>query len=177
MANSLKTWMILDNLTADIPAAGDTGAHGFDTTSTILRPYYDDGTNLVPWRSNISMPVFGFALNAVAHSYVTTAAYASVFTGSMMLDFTRFREGRFTTWASKQIASADITVKVRDTTNGQDITDAVAITNTTAQRWTSAAWTALNSATYGGDREFEVQAFSAAGGDTLKVFSFQLELR
>jgi hypothetical protein len=176
MANTLKAWMILNNLTADIPAAGDTGAHGFDTTSTILRPYYDDGTNLVPWRSNFSLTVFGAAANAVAHSYTTTAAYASIFTGSMFMDFTRFRQARITMWAAIQIGSTNATVKAVDTTNTQDMTGTVDVNNTTPQRFTS-SWNNLNAATYAGDAAFEIQALQGVAADVLKVYSLQLELR
>lgn len=114
----------------------------------------------------------------VAVSATTGASYTDFFggIGSMMMNFERFREARITLYGAVQIGSTSGTLKFVDTTNTQDITGTVTLNSTTASRKTS-SWGSLNSATYGGDAVFELQAQQGVAADVLKVYSCQLELR
>lgn len=123
--------------------------------------------------SHILISPTGTSINTV-----TGAAYADILggNGSFMLDFTRYRQARITMWTSIQIGSTSVTVKIVDTTNTQDVTGTVTVNSTTASRKTS-TWASLNSATYAGDANFEIQAIEGVGADVLRTYSAQLELR
>ena len=175
MSNSLKSWMILNNATADIPVAGETGAHDFDTT--LLAPYYDNGTAKVPWRFNFSLPMV--SPTGTAYSYTGTSAYEpAIANSSLLMDMTRFREARLTLWGCIGIGTSYCYVKVVDTTNSQDVTNALNVSETSAARHTNAAWKSLNSATYGSTQcELELQVLEGVSDDVLKIYSAQLSLR
>lgn len=173
MANTLKSWMILNNATADIPAAGTTGAHDFDTT--LLRPFYDTGSVKAPWRANFSLTLVSATGTGIACT--SGAAYAAAIAdGSYYMDFSRFREARFTCWANIS-AVTSLTIKVVDTTNSKDVTSALTINSGTKQRWTDAAYTTLDATTIGGSAQFEIQIKQGTAADAVTIYTAQLELR
>lgn len=181
MANTLKSWMILNNVTADIPAAGTTGAHDFDTTSTVLRPYYDDGSNKVPWRANFSHTLY--ATNSVSVLWTLGSGSGEAFGAGnhlncFKLDFSRFRQARIYAVAKNRALSAGaVTIKIVDITNTQDITSTISFPNDAAWYRLSSTWANLNSATYAGDAEFEMQCDTGSAGDLIDFGTIMLELR
>jgi hypothetical protein len=164
--------------TANQPAAATANRLYVHTTSgsKLYLPEIDDGAAWQPWRSNFSLPII--TPTGTALSVTTGAAYADIFggAGSMLLDFTRFRQARITAWVALQIGSTSATVKAVDITNTQDITGTFTVNSTTASRKTT-SWGNLNSATYAGDASFDIEALQGVGADVVKFFSLQLELR
>ena len=119
--------------------------------------------------------------HAVFVTFIPGAAYAP-FGGAtspcrMKMNFTPFREARIIVRAAKSnVIYTSVDLKIVDTTNTQDMTNTVTVSSTTISTQTS-TWMSLNSATYGGDAEFECQGIEAAIGDRIDVSNIQLELR
>lgn len=176
----ITSWAVGVDTTANQPAAATAGRLYVHTTSgsKLYLPEVDDGSNWQPLRANTPIPVVT-PTGLVVITFTTGAAYADVCSGngSMLMDFTRFRQARLTGWMAIQIGSTSCKVKAVDITNAQDMTGTVTVNNTTAARYTT-SWTNLNSATYAGDASFDIEAQEGpATGDVLKIYSLQLELR
>lgn len=166
--------------TANQPAAATANRLYVHTTSgsKLYLPEIDDGSAWQPWRANFCHDHY---MTVAGQAFAPGAAF-SAFGGATSpvrskLDFTRFRQGRII--ARGQLNSGIMTqvdLKFQDTTNGQALTNTVAFTSATISTQTS-VWLNLNSATFGGDAEFECQGVETAIGDAVTLHRLTLELR
>lgn len=92
-------------------------------------------------------------------------------------DFTGFREGRILlTAAGSSLNAGNIVAYIYDVTNSQKITGNVSIPANNNIVHRTGTWTSLNSATYGGDAEFDLE-FDGNVGDICAISTVALELR
>lgn len=166
-------------ITSTIPVAGSSGGVLWLSNvvgSTYLLPYYSGLTFTTPWRFNFSITVFSGGPTPITVTGTSQFADVSGGNGSVLLDFSRFREARITTWSSLQILSGNVGMKIVDVTNSVDITQGVTVNSTTPMRYTS-PWSPLGNST-SGDISFQCQVVeTVANPDVIKIYSVQLGLR
>ena len=176
--------MILNNATADIPAAGTAGAHDFDTT--LLLPLYDDGTSKVPYRFNIQIPLFvaGVAAQTAVLTPSTGGTFDDVGGANRVtiapIDFTRFRQARVYCRGNATVSGGgSITLRIRDLTNSLNVGGATpCVWNASGWADKLGAWTNLNATTYTTpDCYIGAQVTSVNAGDTIELGAIHMELR
>lgn len=176
----ITSWAVGVDTNANRPAAGTAGRLFYETDTGLA--WYDNGSNWIPYLHYDSHPMR--AVFQTGDSWTLAVGTGEAMGGANFCNrhkrsFIAYRQARIYARCKNRATSAgNVGLNIYDITNSQVITPDATFSNSGAWAQQTSTWGNLNSATYAGDAEFEVQiGSSGSAGDTIEIGTVILELR